>query len=99
MVGTIITIGLFSALFFWLLEEPMIKFFNKHKEFTIEDIDIKTIEIQGIHHDDFPDFCDAFISYAEFKDGTVLNDSQLDKLMDDNECLVNELIHENQLYI
>lgn len=29
---------------------------------------------------DYPDFCDAFISYAEWKDGTPLTDDELEKI-------------------
>lgn len=33
---------------------------------------------------DYPDFSDAFIRYAEFKDGTPLTDEQLDELNKDS---------------
>jgi hypothetical protein len=32
---------------------------------------------------DYPDFTDAYISYAEYTDGTPLNDDELDQLNDD----------------
>lgn len=37
---------------------------------------------------DYPDFCDAYISYAEFKDGTVLTDAQLEQLNDEEHDMV-----------
>lgn len=36
------------------------------------------VEIDGIDRSDYPDLCDAYISSACFKDGTPLNDDELD---------------------
>jgi len=69
------------------------------KKIDIATIDESSIEIEGIDMKDFPDFCDAFISSASFQDGTELNDEQLEQFNDENSDLVNELIHNNQLYI
>ncbi len=60
-------------------------------------IDYNSIEIEGVDFNDYPKFCDAFIVYAEYEDGTVLNEQEMDDLMDDG--IVNELIHERQLYL
>lgn len=65
----------------------------------MKNININSIEIEGIDIKDYPDYCDAFISYAEYKDGTILNDEQVEKLNEDHSEIVNELIHENQLYL
>lgn len=48
----------------------------------------KTIEFDGLDYNDYPDFCDSYIVYAEFMDKTVLNDSELDLLLDlySSEC-------------
>jgi hypothetical protein len=43
-------------------------------------INDNSIVIDGLAPADYPDFSDAFITYAEFNDGTPLDDSQLDKL-------------------
>ena len=40
---------------------------------------IENIEIDGINHDDYPDYVDAFISYAEY-DGKEMTDFELYKL-------------------
>lgn len=40
---------------------------------------IKNIELDGIDHNDYPDFCDAFIESAEY-DGVELTDEELDEL-------------------
>lgn len=43
---------------------------------------IKNIEIEDIDHMDYPDFCDAYISYAEY-DGVPLTEHELDELNED----------------
>lgn len=45
-------------------------------------VDVATIEIDGIDTTDYPEFVDAYYSYAEFVDGEELTDDQLDILMD-----------------
>ena len=49
---------------------------------NVDDIDTKSIEVEDIFTWDHPDYADAYISYAEFNDGTPLNDDQLDWIMD-----------------
>ena len=61
-------------------------------------VDINSIEIDNIEMEDFPDFSDAQISYAEFKDGTPLSEDELMRLEDENYGITNELIHDKQLY-
>lgn len=39
-----------------------------------------TLVIEGIDHKDAPDYCDAYYSYGEYYDGTILTDEQLDEL-------------------
>ena len=42
---------------------------------------IINIEFDGIDFEDYPDFCDAFIEYAEWEDtGKPLNDWELEAL-------------------
>lgn len=38
---------------------------------------IQDLKIDGIDLDDYPDFCDAYASYAEWEDGTPLTDEEL----------------------
>jgi hypothetical protein len=47
------------------------------------------IELEGIDTGDYPDFCDAFIAYAEHEDGTPFTEAELDVLNMDT-----DLIHE-----
>ena len=48
---------------------------------------LENIEVDGIDTRDYPDFVDAFISYAEM-DGVELTDEQLNELNDDYPDLV-----------
>jgi hypothetical protein len=43
---------------------------------------ISDVEVDGIDTADYPDFCDAFIAYAEY-DGKEMTDEQLDEINDD----------------
>lgn len=59
-------------------------------------INWKSVELDGIDTCDYPDFCDAFISYAESVDGIPLTEEQLEKLNEDGETvhsLVFDYLH------
>jgi hypothetical protein len=60
-------------------------------------VDVRSIEIDGIDPADRPDFSDAYITYAEFEDGTPLSEDELMRLEDENYGIVNSLIHDRQL--
>ena len=55
---------------------------------------IDNIEVDGIDTKDYPDFCDAFIAYAEY-DGREMTDEELEEINDDSdfvyECVQNNL--------
>jgi len=55
------------------------------------DIDIKSLEFDGIHNWDAPDYCDAFIVAASFTDGTELTDDELDELNEDSQFVYESL--------
>lgn len=38
------------------------------------------VRVDGIDMRDSPDFVDAYISYAEYEDGTELTDTELDSI-------------------
>ena len=61
------------------VEEPDDDLFGRH---WYENINPRSIELDGINSNDYPDFVDAYISYAETMDGKVLDDAQLEKLND-----------------
>lgn len=62
---------------------------------TISEINlnqVENIEFQNIDHSDYPDFSDAYISYAELN-GVPLTDEQLDDL-NENSNFVYEKVME-----
>lgn len=54
---------------------------------------VDSIEVDGVHAWDAPDYADAYITYAEFEDGTPLSDDELDQLTDQHGDLVNQAAH------
>lgn len=53
---------------------------------------ITNIEVDGVDTSDYPDFCDAYISSAQWVDsGTELSDHELDTLNDE----YGEFVYEN----
>jgi hypothetical protein len=42
-----------------------------------------TLVVEGIDHRDAPDYCDAYFSYGEYYDRTILTDEQLERLAKD----------------
>jgi hypothetical protein len=56
-------------------------------------VDVNSIEVDGVHTWDSPDFADAYITYAEYADGTPLSDDELDQLTDEHGELVNQAAH------
>jgi hypothetical protein len=60
-----------------------------------KEVDIKSLEVEGVHTDDYPDFSDAFFSYGEYVDGTPISDSHLEQLTVEQGVLINSMIHNN----
>lgn len=57
--------------------------------------EVVDIEIEGIDRKDYPDFTDAFISHAVWKDtGQPLSESELVDLSDEHPDLTHELAYE-----
>ena len=63
-------------------------------EIDLNQIDLKSIEVEGVNPSDFPDFCDAYVSSATWKNGTPLTESECDQLTDEAGDLVNEIAHD-----
>ena len=56
---------------------------------------ITNVEVDGIDTKDYPDFCDAFISSADY-DGVEMTDEQLDEINEDRDFVyesVQEFLH------
>lgn len=62
---------------------------------TPHDIDVHTIEIQGINHADQPDYSDAYIHSVNRKCGKPLNDEELTHLHDHFGSFVHETVFES----
>lgn len=48
-------------------------------------ISLESIVVEGVDPKDYPDFCDAFMTYAEWEDGTPLTEEELEKVADRGE--------------
>lgn len=60
------------------------------------EVSLKSIEVENICGFDFPDFCDAYIGYAEYLDGIELKEWEIAQLESENDTLVNQLAHESR---
>lgn len=72
---------------------------NNTVPFNGKEVEINSLEIEGVDRIDYPDFVDAFFSYAVYTDGTPLSDEELDVFTNENGELLNTLIFERQLYL
>jgi hypothetical protein len=59
-------------------------------------VDVKSLVVDGIRTDDYPDFCDAYFSEGYYLDGTPLPDDVLEMLSQSGD-LVHQVIAQ-QLY-
>ena len=66
-------------------QNPALRYAAFGKKMNQLGIDDSSIEIDGIDMRDAPDFVDAYISYAEWEDGTELTDDELEMLNDASE--------------
>lgn len=80
----------------FLNESNLVEFRHKGKKIKV---DMDTVEIEDIDMGDYPDFVDAFFSYAEDHRGRELTDDELDAFNDAHYDLTNEIIHDQQLYL
>lgn len=56
--------------------------------------DLENIKVEGVDYEDCPDFCDAYISYAEYE-GKPLTEEELEEVNNNGEfvyeCVINKL--------
>ena len=52
---------------------------------AVKKINIKSIEVAGVDTKDYPDFVDAYMTYAEWEDGTPLTEGELDEVANSGE--------------
>jgi hypothetical protein len=55
-------------------------------------VNINSVIIENVDYRDSPFYSDAFISYAEFEDGTELTKLECKSYLDDNYFILVELI-------
>ena len=69
---------------------------NSNKmEINGKEVDPSSLEVDGVDSRDYPDFSDAYISYATFTDGTELSDEEMDELNDSHGDIVHELAYDS----
>lgn len=61
------------------------------------EVRMASVEVDGVDPTDYPDFCDAYFSYAEYTNGIQLTDEELEKLTNDNGAVVHQLAYESFL--
>jgi hypothetical protein len=57
-------------------------------------VDIRSLEVDGVDTEDYPDFSDAYFSVGEYTDGTPMSDQELDWLSDHHRDLLHQMAHE-----
>ena len=61
----------------------------------VKTLNIQTVQIEGVDTNDYPDFCDAFIAYAEWNDGTILTEDECEWQTNMHPDIVNQLATES----
>ena len=74
---------------------------NLVKENMIDMIDLQSVEIEGLERHEYPDFANAHIIYATYKNGTPLSYEELDQLNSEEstQLFIHDKIHGEQLYM
>ena len=62
---------------------------------TLDGRKVVDIEVDGVDSRDYPDFSDAYFSYACYEDGTPLTEQELDKLADQNGDILHEKAYDS----
>ena len=58
-----------------------------------KEVDMKSLEVDGVDTRDYPDFSDAFISAGWFTDGSKMSDDELDLFQNQHSDVAHELAH------
>ena len=59
------------------------------------EVRVGSIEMENVLAFDYPDFCDAFVGYAEFVDGVELNENEKLEIENKFRMEMNMLAHES----
>lgn len=60
-----------------------------------KEVDLGSIELDGVYPSDYPDFADAYISHAKYTDGTELSDDELEILQDEMAHDIGQMAYES----
>ncbi len=65
-----------------------------------KEVDVNSLQVDGVDTRDYPDFSDAYFSDGQFEDGSDMSDEELEMLRDEHGDLLHELVfdslHESQ---
>ena len=67
----------------------------KFMEFPELEKKITNYELEDVKSWDYPDFCDAFISYAEDENGNEMTEEQIEEWTENNEEEFYDMIQES----
>ena len=84
-----------------MLGDMIREMLGKKQQMTLNGrpIDTDSISIEGIDRSDRPDFVDAYISYAEYADGTPLTDAEVGQLSQEQGAWINTAINSDTRYL
>lgn len=62
---------------------------------TLNGRKVVDLEVDGVDSRDYPDFSDAYFSYACYEDGTELTDDELEQLTEQNADVLHEKVFDS----
>jgi hypothetical protein len=67
------------------------------EQFIINDkeVNVNSLEVDGVDSLDYPDFCDAYFCSGTFEDGSNMSDDELNEFSDKYGYILNEKAHES----
>jgi hypothetical protein len=77
--------------------EPKESMFKNKVEINGKEVDLGSLEVDGVDPRDYGDFADAYFSYAQFTDGTPLTDKELELLTDEHGDILNQMAHDSYI--
>jgi hypothetical protein len=64
---------------------------NDNLSFKDGNVSYNSLQVEGVDTKDYPDFCDCWIAYGEWTDGTPLTESELEGIQEEYSDLAYEL--------
>jgi hypothetical protein len=58
-------------------------------------VNLKSLEVDGVDTRDYPEFGEAYLTYAEFEDGTPLSDEEIELFQDKHDDLVYQAAYDS----